>query len=1143
MPSIINEYVTYLQRVGIKTINKAASPTPSDYEYSVPTIWTNTGLNTTFILADNTSGAAVWTQLGVSSEWSYGNDAKSVFDASVVPPGAPSTGDSYILGVQAIDAAWTALGATNADYVVYNGSTWDVRSPEAGLLIWLTDTGLMYLYTTLWVEISTVMPVPALTSTATHPNTSDNTQTIGTIWVDTASNDGYILTDITGGVATWIKFSNNKLGDAQDSVLSIADGNNAPPSEIDGNRYIITDGGGGVVHADWDGASFNDIVQFDGATWVAFTPTEGAFCEVEDVDTVYIFITSWAKMFQSSGASFPTDSGTATPDALGVTNVVGTSAQGLSFSGATNTITGTIADATTAQKGVSAIATGAEVTTATEASKFVAPSTLNTRLGAQTTNGIMLGGGGAGFNLGATAELADGEILVGKVGLAPVAATPTGGSHLTFTGGAGTFDYDLSANVDVTAIHGWNGTILENPAITVTSDGATITLSLEKSGGGDLTLVFSDEFTTLDCTPTQTVALTAGTDTAPVLNYLYILQSAKTVITKSTSSFPSAEHVPLATVLCQSAASLQTDQAYKVHQWSDHLIDSNDQGHISHLNAWIRTQNATWKSGVAQTFTITPNGGAADNVIITTASGVVLQLHDHTFPAFAGTPDLYVVNDNVTPYNKVTDMNALLTDSTGGSMSGKYFSLVLWGVVSEVTGDCKLMVNLPSGYYNSAAMVTSDGSKYANFNIPEAFKGTGFLIAQWNLRHQTAASGTWTSIDEIDLRGFFPNLSGGSTAISSEFVDTAFRILDDGDTTKELAFQVSAISTATTRTWTVPDQNLDFTPTTGDFQASDATLTAWAGYNTDGILTQTAADTFTGRTLTGTANQVVIANGSGVGGNPTFSLPQDIATSSTVQFAKLGLGTAAVPHGGIGGGILALEGADASVAGAHMQFTTATDDYPLLQLNNWAHDNVSLYFDCYSDGDIKSSDAGSNFALRKQGDTMRIEGDIGIAQGSNCTMDTMFNVDKYGHVTMPLQSCFLGVVTGQKANISGDGTVYTAIQDSQIQDRNNDYNPATGTFTSPVTSNYSLASNTSLGGIATTHDEMSIDIQTSNRAYRSGWYSATGNSYSVWHFPNSVSAADMDAADTAYVRILVNGAGAAKSIDYEPGSSFSGVMV
>lgn len=59
-------------------------------------------------------------------------------------------------------------------------------------------------------------------------------------------------------------------------------------------------------------------------------------------------------------------------------------------------------------------------------------------------------------------------------------------------------------------------------------------------------------------------------------------------------------------------------------------------------------------------------------------------------------------------------------------------------------------------------------------------------------------------------------------------------------------------------------------------QGLDATLTALAAYNTDGLLTQTAADTFVGRTLTGTANEITVTNGNGVSGNPTFSLPTGI---------------------------------------------------------------------------------------------------------------------------------------------------------------------------------------------------------------------------------------------------------------------------
>ncbi len=59
-------------------------------------------------------------------------------------------------------------------------------------------------------------------------------------------------------------------------------------------------------------------------------------------------------------------------------------------------------------------------------------------------------------------------------------------------------------------------------------------------------------------------------------------------------------------------------------------------------------------------------------------------------------------------------------------------------------------------------------------------------------------------------------------------------------------------------------------------QASDATLTALAAYNTNGLLTQTASDTFAGRTITGTANKVTVTNGDGVSGNPTLTIPDSV---------------------------------------------------------------------------------------------------------------------------------------------------------------------------------------------------------------------------------------------------------------------------
>ena len=74
-----------------------------------------------------------------------------------------------------------------------------------------------------------------------------------------------------------------------------------------------------------------------------------------------------------------------------------------------------------------------------------------------------------------------------------------------------------------------------------------------------------------------------------------------------------------------------------------------------------------------------------------------------------------------------------------------------------------------------------------------------------------------------------------------------------------------------------------------DAQGLDSDLTALAGLSTTGLVARTGSGTAATRTITGTDDQVTVTNGDGVSGNPTLSLPQSIAKTSTPQFAGVNL--------------------------------------------------------------------------------------------------------------------------------------------------------------------------------------------------------------------------------------------------------------
>ncbi len=325
----------------------------------------------------------------------------------------------------------------------------------------------------------------------------------------------------------------------------------------------------------------------------------------------------------------------------------------------------------------------------------------------------------------------------------------------------GVIGVNFTDDVRDTFTDAWDGSFRETLSFLVSSDGVNIIGTLERAGGGDLTKKFSDGFSTLDCTPAIVVPLTAGTDTDPQMNYVSLSKTTG-LITVSLSEFPTDEHIRIADVLVQSAATVQTKGDLFNRNHNDHVKTVADNGHILHITDRMRQNHAAWDTGVFGSSSVV--GASNSDVFVSNTSGFVYQLHRESFPSSDTSTgdDLHIVNDFTTPFTNVSNLNGQNLDALGASLANKSFSFVLWGVQNKSGEESHLMINLPIGSYakNSPDLAVSDPSNLSVYRIPSDFKGKGFLIARFT--YTLSANGLdWILFDTQDLRGFIPNSSAG----------------------------------------------------------------------------------------------------------------------------------------------------------------------------------------------------------------------------------------------------------------------------------------------------------------------------------------------------------------------------------------------
>lgn len=497
--------------------------------------------------------------------------------------------------------------------------------------------------------------------------------------------------------------------------------------------------------------------------------------------------------------TFTEDAGSATPAANNI-NIFGTSAQGISTSGAADTVTITAANASAVQKGVASF----DVTNFTVAAGNVTSNaiTITAGTGLDTGGSVNLGGsvtldlevpvtvphGGTGRitltdngvlygdvanPVGMTAAGTDGQVLIAATGLPPAFATITGTEGVTLTPGANILNIGL-VNVPNSA--------LQNSSITIAAGAGISVVGSPVSLGG---------MVTISATGTIVTQFSADSGVAtPAANNINLLGTAAQGVSTSASGATVTFSVANATTTTKGVASFNTN---------DFTVSA---GAVS-LNATGAGKTITGDSGGALSPTLNNWNILGGTNITTSGAGSTLTIAvDPPFAATTLTANSLILGNgasNVSALGAATDGQLPIGDTGGPPIlatltAGSGISIVnaAGSITISASGVASSSYVLNLANNNNGAQINDSTTYFMSNSTFSSFLTSGAA----STRMYIPQDGTITKV--------YGAITCQTTVSSAQNATLSLRLNNTTDTTITNTYQLTAASNPFGATVSIP---------------------------------------------------------------------------------------------------------------------------------------------------------------------------------------------------------------------------------------------------------------------------------------------------------------------------------------------------